>query len=103
MNSPRRPKTDYPMKTSTIHPTTKTPLLLALTLLAAGATAYPLAARADGDSDREANAAFYNNLDARRTTAAEATATATPPVQARHIGFSKMMRHNKTTRRSTAR
>jgi hypothetical protein len=89
------------MKTSPLHSTTKTPALLALVLLAAGATAFPLAARADGDSDREANAAFYNSLDARRTTASAATATVTPPKQARHVGFNKMMLLNKATRRSS--
>lgn len=65
------------MKTS-IHPQIK--IVIALVLLVA---ALPLAARADGDSDRQSNAAFYQALDRWESTPAT---TLLPSKQRNDVG-----------------
>ena len=52
------------------------PTTLVATVAAAGSLLLPLAAHADGDSDRQENAAFYQNLDQRESGPAPAAATA---------------------------
>ncbi len=97
----------HPMKTSTLHSIKKTAALFALVLTAMGSVS-PLAARADGDTDRWAIADFYNSLDARNTRMPEAATAASSPSPSRgaaHVGFNKMVRRSKaaTSRRAAAR